>query len=719
MDNCERYDAPSAYGASILAKYGWERGKGLGVNEDGIRTHLKVKKKVDNAGIGATANRYKWDSMWWERAYNAAASNLEIGGSSGPSDKAIKEPPEQRSSDPAAADRRANVVGNTAALLAKNAPLAFQQEAKPTMPAENGARSSRDKRSPSPPEDGMRAGLGARRLADESGAVLASKSVPAVDDAWHAPRGLGFGGPANADDTSRGKPARGDADAPSAEDRDDGDERQTRPRANKKKKRAADSASDPEPLSGAANEARRVLYSSGSFVRSHVLLPDGSSKSVVPAAITSTGSSKMREDDGGTRGQSTLGESNFSRSAHDGGMTLGSGSKGNQALLRGPITPHTHFDVDEDAEGELISRDAELALGAELAKYEWGRWGGKRGKMARVARMEQEMLARMGGRGEGALGGAAGRTHGHSHSHQHGNGHGLGHGSSHSHAHGHGHGNASHPAPGHGHGVAHGHGDVNGHGHGHGHHLGHYNHVHGQFYPAGNHHAVGGGSHSAGERKKDGGGVGLERDGGRQCDEEEEEENEEEEGAGGAGERSKKKRKKVAESSGDEPLGEKKKKKKKKRKKAEEGDLDQGGWGGDGAGQQDGDMEEKTQRRKKKKKERREAGVGAVAAEKVEAKCTRLRDGEECKNRKGGDAGDSQNEGDPEDYTSKDATRRKKEKKNEEEEKKKKKKKKTKGEKGKKEEERQKVEDEEASLGEGDAKEGKEKKKKKKKQSKE
>ena len=37
----------------MLTKMGWTEGKGLGKKEDGMATHVKVKKKNDAMGLGA------------------------------------------------------------------------------------------------------------------------------------------------------------------------------------------------------------------------------------------------------------------------------------------------------------------------------------------------------------------------------------------------------------------------------------------------------------------------------------------------------------------------------------------------------------------------------------------------------------------------------------------------------------------------------------------
>lgn len=41
------------FGYNMLVKMGWNEDKGLGQNEDGIKSHIKVKIRKDNKGIGA------------------------------------------------------------------------------------------------------------------------------------------------------------------------------------------------------------------------------------------------------------------------------------------------------------------------------------------------------------------------------------------------------------------------------------------------------------------------------------------------------------------------------------------------------------------------------------------------------------------------------------------------------------------------------------------
>ncbi|KAI8377602.1 G-patch domain-containing protein, partial [Radiomyces spectabilis] len=43
----------SKFGFKMLQKMGWAPGKGLGINEDGTRDHVKIKLKDDTLGLGA------------------------------------------------------------------------------------------------------------------------------------------------------------------------------------------------------------------------------------------------------------------------------------------------------------------------------------------------------------------------------------------------------------------------------------------------------------------------------------------------------------------------------------------------------------------------------------------------------------------------------------------------------------------------------------------
>lgn len=42
----------SGFGYRMLAKMGWSEGKGLGVNEDGMTSHIRAKRRRTNGGVG-------------------------------------------------------------------------------------------------------------------------------------------------------------------------------------------------------------------------------------------------------------------------------------------------------------------------------------------------------------------------------------------------------------------------------------------------------------------------------------------------------------------------------------------------------------------------------------------------------------------------------------------------------------------------------------------
>lgn len=54
---------------------GWSEGKGLGKKEDGMVEAIKVKKKEDNLGVGTQVG-YRWDTKWWEGAFNSIAAKI-------------------------------------------------------------------------------------------------------------------------------------------------------------------------------------------------------------------------------------------------------------------------------------------------------------------------------------------------------------------------------------------------------------------------------------------------------------------------------------------------------------------------------------------------------------------------------------------------------------------------------------------------------------------
>ncbi|GAB4815210.1 hypothetical protein N2152v2_002256 [Parachlorella kessleri] len=64
---------PSGYGGfgeRMLKTMGWEKGQGLGLNANGIKEAIQVKKKEDTVGVGGNGS-WKWEEKYWETAYES------------------------------------------------------------------------------------------------------------------------------------------------------------------------------------------------------------------------------------------------------------------------------------------------------------------------------------------------------------------------------------------------------------------------------------------------------------------------------------------------------------------------------------------------------------------------------------------------------------------------------------------------------------------------
>lgn len=48
---------PSDFAMRMLTKFGWKAGEGLGKNKDGMKSHIRVKQRADNLGLGADAKK--------------------------------------------------------------------------------------------------------------------------------------------------------------------------------------------------------------------------------------------------------------------------------------------------------------------------------------------------------------------------------------------------------------------------------------------------------------------------------------------------------------------------------------------------------------------------------------------------------------------------------------------------------------------------------------
>jgi Pin2-interacting protein X1 len=74
--------APSGWAEKILEKHGWTKGTGLGKKEDGMVSHIRVKKKIDQEGIGFDVSNKSqdWNQQWWLNTYKSDIVSKTIGG---------------------------------------------------------------------------------------------------------------------------------------------------------------------------------------------------------------------------------------------------------------------------------------------------------------------------------------------------------------------------------------------------------------------------------------------------------------------------------------------------------------------------------------------------------------------------------------------------------------------------------------------------------------
>ena len=69
----------STFAEKQLAKFGWQKGQGLGKREDGISKAVKVEQKLDTYGIGLKEERTIDHSFqWWDHAFNKAINNIQV-----------------------------------------------------------------------------------------------------------------------------------------------------------------------------------------------------------------------------------------------------------------------------------------------------------------------------------------------------------------------------------------------------------------------------------------------------------------------------------------------------------------------------------------------------------------------------------------------------------------------------------------------------------------
>jgi len=61
----------------MLKKYGWDADKGLGKDNQGMKTAIKPILKFDTRGVGCNQkDEYSNEFKWWEHSYNRAAKKI-------------------------------------------------------------------------------------------------------------------------------------------------------------------------------------------------------------------------------------------------------------------------------------------------------------------------------------------------------------------------------------------------------------------------------------------------------------------------------------------------------------------------------------------------------------------------------------------------------------------------------------------------------------------
>ncbi|KAG3006048.1 hypothetical protein JG687_00015158 [Phytophthora cactorum] len=66
-----------------MEKMGWSAGKGLGKNEQGVKSHVKVKRREELQGVGAEKQEVKEQAnQWWYNVYDRMASKIVVDASS-------------------------------------------------------------------------------------------------------------------------------------------------------------------------------------------------------------------------------------------------------------------------------------------------------------------------------------------------------------------------------------------------------------------------------------------------------------------------------------------------------------------------------------------------------------------------------------------------------------------------------------------------------------
>lgn len=74
-------EVKSKFGTKMMESMGWEKGKGLGKNLDGMTDCIQIKRRDEGTGIGdvneTPAATFKWGNAFWDDAYKQAADNFK------------------------------------------------------------------------------------------------------------------------------------------------------------------------------------------------------------------------------------------------------------------------------------------------------------------------------------------------------------------------------------------------------------------------------------------------------------------------------------------------------------------------------------------------------------------------------------------------------------------------------------------------------------------
>ncbi|WIA10963.1 hypothetical protein OEZ85_011126 [Tetradesmus obliquus] len=124
-----------SFGYKLLANFGWKEGQGLGANKQGIKEHLKVKKKQDALGVGAAEQAHKLrDWTTGMVGYDAILTGLKEISRGGPS-SSIDEDDSSEQGHSSGYDSDSDTSGGAPAKPAAAAAAAKQESKKKSKKA--------------------------------------------------------------------------------------------------------------------------------------------------------------------------------------------------------------------------------------------------------------------------------------------------------------------------------------------------------------------------------------------------------------------------------------------------------------------------------------------------------------------------------------------------------------------------------------------------------